>query len=162
MTLSRDEFYEMMNLNPEKLAEFEDKYKTEYRVFRSIHETEASISGYFTIGKAYVNHSGEVCWFKTYLHKDENGFSHTRAATQDIRTWACAESDDRQAELDNFKKEMNKLMEAFNKEPVYVMDYVKGGKHYNLALEWHIDDNACLYYPLDKKIVEQSIPESIY
>ena len=162
MTLSRDEFYEMMNINPQKLAEFEGKYKTEYRVLRSIHETEASISGYFTIGQAYVNNSGKVCWFKTYLHTDENGFSHTRAKTHNIRTWACAESDDRQGELDSFRKEMNMLMEAFDKDPVYVMDYVKGGKHYDLSLEWHLDDNACLFSPLDEASVEQLIPNLIY
>lgn len=162
MTLSKDEFYEMMNINPQNQQAFEDKYKTEYRVFRSIHETEASISGYFTIGKAYVNHSGEVCWFNTYLHTDENGFSHTRAKTHDIRTWACAESEDLQAELQDFREEMNRLMEAFNKEPVYVMDYVKGGKYYDLSLKWHLDDNACLYSPLDEASVEQLIPNFIY
>jgi len=56
------ELEEIFNINSKGLLAFDVKYKVEPRVLRSIHETPASISGYYNIGKAYINReTNEVC-----------------------------------------------------------------------------------------------------
>lgn len=153
---------EIFNINSEGLLAFDLKYKVEPRVLRSIHETQASISGYYNIGKAYINReTNEVCWFDTFLFTDtDNEVSYVKVKSYDITMWASAEGYSNQ--LDYFKDHMDLVMSAFQHEVVFVMDYVKGGQHYKKAKEWHLIHNQCLFYPLSEEEVIEKIPKEIY
>lgn len=156
------ELEEIFNINSKGLLAFDVKYKVEPRVLRSIHETPASISGYYNIGKAYINReTNEVCWFDTFLFTDkENDVSYVKAKSYDITMWASAEGYSNK--LDYFKEHMDLIMSAFEHEVVFVMEYVKGGKHFEKAKEWHNDRNQCLFYPLSEEEVIEKIPKEIY
>lgn len=154
------ELEEMFNINSKNLLAFNVKYKTEPRVFRSIHHTPASISGYYNIGNAYINkQTGEVCWFDTSLFTKED-FTYTKVKCFDITLWASAEGD--KDTLPAFKDHMETIMSAFQHDIVFVMDYVEGGKHYEKAKEWHRDRNQCLFYPITDDEVINTIPKEIY
>lgn len=154
------ELEEMFNINSKNLLAFDVKYKKEPRILRSIHQTEASMSGYYNIGNAYINkQTGEVCWFDTFLFTKED-YTYTKAKSLDITLWASAEGN--KDTLPDFKHHMESIMSAFEHDVVFVMDYVEGGKYYEKAKEWHRDQNQCLFYPLPDDEVINKIPKEIY
>lgn len=157
MKLNND-FYKELNLNKDYMDKFDEIYHTEYRVLRSIHETQASISGYFHIAKCYVNKSNQVCWFETILSSGDEPY--VKVNNIDISLWQSAENN--HDGLPEFHEHMKNIMNAFNYDSVFVMDYVKGGKYYDLSLKYFLDKNLCLYYPLSNFEVEKKIPSAIY
>lgn len=122
-----------------------DKYYTDYRLVKSwFNDIMSGNTGYVVFAPAYVSkETNQVCWFAT-----KPGYDGSHIVEQPFRLeYKLDGCVDEVAQMRNL---VQSLENAKMLSIVEANDYLKGGKHHDLALQWFEDNNI------------SSVPEIIY
>jgi len=114
-----------------------DKYYTDYRLVKSwFNDIMSGDTGYVTFAPVYVSkETNQVCWFATQPVSDGSHVVEQRFRLE-------YDLDGTADEVANMRDLVESIENAKMIPVVEANDYLKGGKHYDLALQWFEDNNV--------------------